>query len=112
MKSGENDFLLAGMPLEKKYRQVQGLQSQNCCKKVNSQDGKAGIFVKMTVYKFFLPKFPEIRRLQSCEKPYFQKSGFAMMQHVSGKKIRACATSHTPFSAEFWQSGIFEGHFF
>jgi len=88
------------MPLEKKYRHVQGLQSQNFRKKGNSKDGKAKISVKMAVRKISLPKFPENWPLQGCAKPDFKKSGFAKMPHASGKKFRVCATLHKAFSAE------------
>jgi hypothetical protein len=112
MNIGENDFPLAGMPLEKKYKQVQGLQSQILRKKDNSSDGKAGISVKMSVCRFSPPKFPENLQLQRCAKPDFSKSDIAEMQHASGKKIRVCAILHTPISPEFRQSGIFTRHFF
>jgi len=88
------------MPLEKKYRQVQGLQSRNFCKKGNPNDGKAKISAKMAVRKISLPKFPEKRPLQHCTKSYLKKSGFATMQHASGKKFRVCATLHTAFPGE------------
>jgi len=88
------------MPLEKKYRQVQGLQSRNFRKKGNSNYSKAKIPAKMAVRKISLPEFPEKRPLQRCEKPGFKKSGFAMMQHASGKKFWLCATFHKAFSAE------------
>jgi len=88
------------MPLEKKYRQVQGLQSRNFRKKGNPNDGKAGISVKMAVRKISLPKFPENRPLQCCAKLDFLKPGFATMQHASGKNFRVCATLHTVISGE------------
>jgi len=75
------------MPLEKKYRHVQGLQSRNFRKKGNLNDGIAKIPVKMAVRKISLPKFPEKRLLQQCAKPDLKKPGFATMQHASGKKI-------------------------
>jgi hypothetical protein len=100
------------MPLEKKYRQVQCLQSQNLCKKGNSSDGKAGISAKMAVRRSPLTKFPENLRLQRCEKPDFSKCGFVMLQHVNIFKIQTCATFHTPFSPEFWQTNIYNRHFF
>jgi len=75
------------MPLEKKYRHVQGLQSRNFCKKGNPDDGKAKNSVKMAVRKISLPEFPENRPLQRCTKQDLKKSGFAKMQHASGKKI-------------------------
>jgi hypothetical protein len=100
------------MPLEKKYRQVQGLQSQIFLKNGNSPTGKAGISVKMTVRRFSLPEFPENLQSQVCAKPDFGKCGFAMMPHASGKKIRVCATFHTLFSAEFSQVHAFTRHFF
>jgi hypothetical protein len=112
MNTGENVFPSGGMPLEKKYRQVQGLQSQNLCKKGNSTDGKAGISVKMAVRRFSLPEFPENLKLQRCTKPDFENSGFAMLQHVNIFKIQACARFHTPFSAEFSQVDAFTRHFF
>jgi len=88
------------MPLEKKYRQVQGLQSRNFRKKGNPNVCKAKIPVKMAVRKISLTKFPENRPLQGCAKSYLKKSDFAMMQHASGKKFRVCATLHTAFSGK------------
>jgi len=88
------------MPLEKKYRQVQGLQSQNFRKNGIPNVCKAKIPVKMAVRKFSLPKFPENRTLQRCAKPDFKKPGFAKMQHASGKKFWVCATLHTAFYGE------------
>jgi hypothetical protein len=67
------------MPLEKKYRQVKGLQRQIFRKKYDSPDGKAGIPVIMTVRTFSLPEFPENMQLQRCEKPGFKNSGFAKL---------------------------------
>jgi len=89
------------MPLEKKYRHVQSLQSQNLWDKGNSIHGNVNIFVNMAVRRISLPEFPENPPLRRCAKPDFLKSGFAMMQHASGKKIRVCATLQTSFSPEF-----------
>jgi len=88
------------MPLEKKYRHVQGLQNRIFRKKGNPNDGKAKIPAKMAVRKISLPEFPEYHSLRRFAKPDFLKYGFAMMQHASGKKIRECATLHTAFFAE------------
>jgi len=88
------------MPLEKKYRQVQGLQSRIFRKKGNPKVCKARISVKMAVRKISMPKFPENRPLQCCAKQDLKKSGFAMMQHASGKNFRVCATLHTVISGE------------
>jgi len=99
------------MPLEKKYRHVQGLQSRNFRKKGNPNVCKAKIPVKMAVRKISLPEFPEKRPLQRCAKPDFLKSRFATMRNASGKKIRMCATLHKTFSAGKWQVETFTHHF-
>jgi len=91
------------MPPEKKYRQVQGLQSRNFRKNGNPKVCKARNPVKMAVRKISLPKFQENRPLQCCAKQDLKKPGFATMQHASGKNFRVCATLHTVISGEYRQ---------